>query len=91
MSESHIERHASGAVSFVGPEAVAIYRATVVASALRLYAKARIRVNRAYTPTAMLAVASEVTGRTFKRGQYLEAANALDEWRAQQSVPVITP
>lgn len=63
--------------TFSGPEAVNIYRALAIASALRLYAKTKIQMNRAYTPTNMLRAASEITGLTFKRGQYIEAADAL--------------
>lgn len=63
--------------SFIGREAVDVFACAAIASALRLYAKARIRVNRAYTPTAMLAAATRYTGIKFKRGQYLEAAEAL--------------
>ena len=60
-----------------GPEAVARYRAVVMANALDLYARTGLKPNRSYTPTAMLAVASEITGLPFKRGQYAEAASAI--------------
>lgn len=79
--------HTETSVSFEGPNGVNVYRALAVASALRLYAKTGMKANRAYTPTAMLRVASEMTGKTFKRGQYREAADALsalaDSLRAQ--------
>jgi hypothetical protein len=78
--QSYIEHHAS-ATSFVGPAAVAIYRATVIESALRLYAKSGLRVNRAYTPAAMMRVAAEITGKKFKARDYLGAADALRAWR----------
>jgi hypothetical protein len=66
----------SGSV-FTG-KGIEVYRALVVANALRLYARTGLKVNRAYTPTAMLRTASIMTGRKFKRGQYLEAADALE-------------
>jgi hypothetical protein len=72
-------------VSFTGPDAVQIYRATAIASALRLYAKTKIQMNRAYTPTSMLKAASEITGQTFKRGQYLEAAAALKAYADERA------
>jgi hypothetical protein len=82
-----------GGTSFVGPKAVELYRAIVIASALRLYAQHRIKANRAYTPSAMLLAATAITGKVFRRGQYLEAAAALDAWRFAQRicdpVPVI--
>ncbi len=55
------------------------FRAIVLRSALKLYRDTGIRANRAYTPTAMLATTGQLTGRTFKRGQYSEAIEALTE------------
>lgn len=55
------------------------YRRVVIANALRFYARTGMRVNRAYTPTAMLRAATELTGKKFKRGQYLAAAEAIME------------
>lgn len=63
--------------SFAGEKAVSVYQCKVIASALDLYAKTKMKVNRAYTPKAMLSTASHLTGQTFKRGQYAEAAQAL--------------
>jgi hypothetical protein len=65
------------AVSFNGPEAVNVFAMAVLASGLRLYARTGMKPNRAYTPTAMLRAAGIHLGRTFKRGAYLEAADAL--------------
>lgn len=61
-----------------------IFQAKVIASALRLYAKTKTKVNRAYTPTNMHAMVTKITGKTFKRSQYLEAADALDTWVREQ-------
>jgi hypothetical protein len=63
---------------------VPIFRAAVVASGLRLYAAAGIKPNRAYTPSRMMEVAEAITGKTFKRRAYIEAADALDAWRAER-------
>ena len=64
------------------------FQCLAIASALELYAKTGIKVNRAYTPTAMLATASHLTGKKFKRGQYVEAAAALREAaKAAQDAP----
>jgi hypothetical protein len=75
--DSVIEHHKSGGVSFVGDEAVDVFRAMAIASALKLYAKTGIRANRAYTPKAMMSAASKITGKPFKPRAYLEAADAL--------------
>ena len=62
-----------------------IYQAMVLRQALKLYAHGGIRVGRAWTPTRMLKTASNITGRTYRRGCYLEAAGDLTEWiRGQQ-------
>lgn len=37
-------------------------------------------LRRAYTPTAMMQAAREITGRTFKARDYMGAANALTMW-----------
>lgn len=55
------------------------FQALVIASALELYARTGIRAGRAYTPSKMLAMASKLTGKTFKRGEYLPAASAIRE------------
>lgn len=77
------------AVSFDGPEAVDVLAAASVASALRLYAKTKMKVNGGYTPAAMLAFVARTTGQTFKRGQYAEAAEALAVWvqRRKAEIP----
>ncbi len=63
---------------------VNIIRAKVVAHALRLYARTGLQANRAYTPSAMLRTATDITGQRFKRGQYTQAAAALDTWASAQ-------
>lgn len=55
------------------------YQAWAIAKAIRFYLKTGIPVNTAYTPRNMLATANQITGRTFKRGQLLQAASALEE------------
>ena len=67
-----------------GEAAVQVFRAKTLATALKLYAKTGMKVNRAYTPTNMLATATAITGTKFKRGQYTEAATALTEWADAQ-------
>jgi hypothetical protein len=61
-----------------------VYQALAVASALRTYAKTGLKVNTAYTPKNMLATATAITGKTFKRGAYIEAADALKAWADTQ-------
>jgi hypothetical protein len=53
---------------------VARYRAVVIKHALILYAETGMKANRMYTPTNMLNAAAGITGKTYKRGQYVQAA-----------------
>lgn len=69
-----------GGTTFAGPDAVALYRATAIQVALRTYARSKMKMNRHWTPSRMLNAANEITGKTFKRGQYLEAADAVQSW-----------
>lgn len=61
-----------------------IYQALAIKHALNLYARTGRRANRAYTPKAMLATASAITGHVYRRGQYAAAALGLQEWIDKQ-------
>lgn len=74
----YLERTKQG-TSFAGSD-VRIFQAYTVATGLAFYAKFGIPINRAYTPTNMLRVAHELTGKRFNRAQMLAAADALREW-----------
>jgi len=60
-------------------------QASILASALEMYHKHKIKVNRAYTPSNMLQTATNITGEKFKRGQYLEAAKALRTYAEEKN------
>lgn len=62
---------------------VAIFRAIALKHELRFYLQTGMKANLAHTPTAMLRMATVITGVPFKRGQYSEAIMALDEWLAK--------
>lgn len=70
------------AITFTGKAGVDTYIAVALKTAIRSYARSGLRMNRAWTPTAMLAKASEITGTKFKRGQYQEAIEGLEAWLA---------
>jgi hypothetical protein len=78
--QSYVEYGATGGTSFVGPDAVQLYQVIVLISAMRLYVKSRIKVNRAYTPKNMLATAARLTGKTYKRTELAKAADDLQGW-----------
>jgi hypothetical protein len=79
--------------TFAAEDAAAMYRADALASCLLLYAKFGKRPNRAWTPTAMLAAASKITGRTYKRGQCELAAADLKRWADDMAaaLPITRP
>lgn len=79
MNDSHIKTGVGG-TAFVGPDGVALYRAKTIESGLRLYAKTGLKPNRAWTPSAMLKAATGITGKPYKRGQYVKAADDIKLW-----------
>ena len=67
--------------TFAAEDAVSLYRAKALASNLLLLRQVAARGQiGAWTPTAMLAAASKITGRTYKRGQCELAAADLKRW-----------
>ena len=56
-----------------------LYRALVIAKALKLYDDTGYMVNKAYTPTAMLRNAARITGNNYKRGEYIKAHDDIME------------
>ena len=63
MMKDEITYRADGnASSFSGPAAMDVYGMAVLATALRLYAKSGIRVNRMYTPVRMMSAGRKYLG-----------------------------
>jgi hypothetical protein len=79
MNNSEIKT-GPGGTTFAGPDAVRLYQARAISAALRLYAKTGMKPNRAWTPSAMLKAATDITGNAYKRGQYLTAADDVKQW-----------
>lgn len=82
--------HGPGGTTFAGADAVAIYRAVALRSGIAMYARTGMKPNRMWTPTAMLKAAGEITGKSYKRGQYQQAFDDLEAWivKARAVVPV---
>jgi hypothetical protein len=76
--------------SFVGPDAVNYVRAVYLANSLKLYAKAKIIPTRGVTATKMLAMATGYSGKAYKRGQYVEAANDVQKWADEMKAALPT-
>jgi len=60
------------------PSEVSRYQIIVIKHALAIYASTGMKVNRAYTPKNMMAMAEKITGKTFKARDYRAAVAALE-------------
>jgi len=61
------------------PTQIDAYRALVVAKGLEFWAKHKMRLNRAYTPSNLMAAASQITGKKYRARDYLVAAADIRE------------
>ena len=90
--ENEIIAHKSGGITFSGPVSTDLVAATVLKSALGLYAKG-IKVNRLYTLKNMLGAATRITGKTYPihKNSVGRALNDLAEWieATRKTIPVI--
>lgn len=92
--QSHLGTNAEGSVvSFVGPDAVSLYRARLLASSIRLWIKSKIIPTRGVTITVMLRHATGITGKPYKRGEAQRAADDVTAWANAMvsALPVIGP
>lgn len=90
MVDSHIGTHNGKCVSFVGPDAVNYVRAELLASSLRLYASAKIIPTRGVTASKMLKMATGYTGKNYKRGEYIKAADDISKWAKEMKAALPT-
>jgi hypothetical protein len=80
MDKSEIV-HFNGGTAFIGPDAVNLVRAAHCATALRMYARTKMLMTRMATPTVLLQIAKEYTGKDYKGAdKYLHAADDLRVW-----------
>lgn len=81
----------NGGTAFVGPDAVNLFRAMTLRTALAMYASHRMLMNRALSPAAMLTMAKEYTGKTYKRGEHRQASIDLEVWinTMKAAMPVV--
>lgn len=66
--------------AFSGVKAVNIFRAQTISSALNLYARTKMQVNRAYSPKNMMKAASQILSKEFPPRAYEQAAEELTAW-----------
>lgn len=81
MTESYIQQDSNGkGVAFVGEDAVNLFRAASLRSALNLYASCKIIPTRGMTISRMLTMATEYTGKKYKRNGAVQAAKDVHTW-----------
>jgi hypothetical protein len=77
---SEIRVHKGGSISVTGRDGMYFYRALHVKMALSMWIRTGLRPTRGVGPTQMLTLASEYTGKTYKRGQHQQALDDLQVW-----------
>jgi hypothetical protein len=80
MDDSHITITDNGGMSFVGADAVDLYRVMTLRSSIDLHRKCGLIPTRGVTITKMFKLAGQYTGQTYKRGQHERAIADLTVW-----------
>ena len=65
--------------SYIGPDATHLFRARMLVMSLKMLQK-NFRLTRSATPTKMLSMAAEFTGKKYKRGEYSQAIDDVQIW-----------
>ena len=81
QQQSEIVHHAHGGVTLVGPDAINLMRAATVKQGLLMYDRSKMLLTRGATPTMLLALAKQYTGKTYKgKDKYQQAAADVQVW-----------
>lgn len=89
MTQNSITSYGRGGMTFAGPEAVDVFRIATLRSALGLLAKG-IRPTRGLSLTKALAMATQYTGKKYKRSQVEEARADLEQHAASKAQRIHT-
>lgn len=89
MVESHVEI-SKGGTAFVGPDAVLLVKAIYLKNCLILHRRSGILPTRSVTVTKLFDLASQYTGKKYKRGEHLRAIEDMGVWIAtmQAALPI---
>lgn len=77
-SSIHIGRN--GAMSFNGYDATNLYRAAMIKQGIKLHRDTGMILTRGATITKLFGMASEYTGKKYKRGQHNAAIADMETW-----------
>ena len=83
--------HHNGGTTITGADAMNYFRALHVRMALQMYIKTGLLPTRGVGPARMLALATEYTGKTYKRGQHAVALEDIEVWvqTMKAALPII--
>lgn len=89
---SEIVNHPGGGTTITGPDAMLYFKAVTLRSSLKLFAKTGIMPTRGVTGPVMLRIATEITHKAYKRGQYQQALDDLGVWidTMKAALPITT-
>ncbi len=79
MTESIIRRSA-GATSYVGPDAVELYRVALLRASIEMHRSTGIIPARGIGITKLFRMAGAVTGKTYRRKDHERAVADLTQW-----------
>lgn len=90
MTDQSAITYHNGGTTFTG-DGIELYRAATLRSALKLYAACGMIPTRGFTITKMLKLATQYTGKPYKRGDAAKAAADMKDWvdAAKAAMPVI--
>lgn len=77
---SEIVTHKGGGITYSGRDAVHLFRAMTLRGNIKLFVKTKMIPTRGVTGPVMLRIATEITKKPYKRGQYAQAVADLDVW-----------
>lgn len=83
MVESYIGVTDGKCSSFVGPDAVNYVRAEILASSIALWVSCKINPTRGVDITQMLSMATDYTGKKYKRSEAMQACNDIKKWACE--------
>lgn len=89
MTDSYITVR-PGSTSYIGQDATRLLHAKTVFHSLQA-CKIGMRITRTATPTRTFALASKITGKTYKRGQYDQAMADVRQWivTMEAALPIV--
>lgn len=90
--ESFIQTRNGKATTFVGPDATRLYRATVIKHSIELHSRCGMLPTRGVSITKLFALATEYTGKAYRRHEHSRAIADLELWivTMRAALPVIS-